>query len=214
MNKDESKKNSYDGFYARGGWRYNHWLEKRFLVKKIIKPLQFKKGMKLLELGCGMGIHSYLFSRLGFEVIGVDQSEEGIAFAKRNFPRTRFLNLDAQKLGPEFPPESFDIIFVRGMSWYHYELNGVNTNNVDVPARTRELFYFLKKGGLFILQVKTDFSGKRPEGDVHHNKYEDYLSLFRPLGKIVLVSDWKGNVLKSQTDAEKTRKNIIIATRK
>ena len=214
MNRTQSGKNHYDDFYSKGGWKYDNWREKRFLVKRIINPLKLQRGLKLLELGCGMGFHSHLFSQLGFEVVGVDLSEAGISYAKNHFFEPQFLNIDATILSSEFEYEHFDVIFVRGMSWYHYELNGVNIHGVDVPSRTQELFRFLTKNGIFILQIKTDFSGRRPDNEVHHNKLEDYIRLFSSFGEVVFISDLKGKILRNQTDAEKSKKDIIIATRK
>ena len=214
MNKDQHSKYYYDDFYSKGGWRHYKWRQRRFLVKRIIKPLKLSNGLKLLDLGCGMGLYSNLLSKLGFEVVGADKSEVGINYAKKHYSKPKFLNLDAKDLALEFEPESFEIIFARGMSWYHYELNGVNILGVDVPSCTRDLFHLLTKGGIFILQIKTDYSGRRPDKEIHHNKLEDYVRLFEPFGEIVFISDWKGSVIKSQSDAEKSKRNIIIATRK
>lgn len=211
MNKPRSR---YDDFYLKGGWTYGNRYERKFLKKKIIRPLKLRRGLKLLDLGCGRGFHSDLLSKLGFKVVGVDMSEVGISFAKNHFSEPQFFKLDAINLSLEFEYEHFDIIFVRGMSWYHYELNGVNKNGVNVPSCTQELFRFLTKTGIFILQIKTDFSGSRPDSDVHHNKLDDYVSLFSSFGEVVFISDWKGNTLRTQTDAEKSRASIIIAIRK
>jgi cyclopropane fatty-acyl-phospholipid synthase-like methyltransferase len=214
MNRTQSISNPYDDFYFKGGWKYRNWRERIFLVKRIIRPLKLQRGSKLLELGCGMGFHSNLFSKLGFEVVGIDLSEAGISYAKNHFSEPQFLNIDAAMLSSEFEYEHFDVIYVRGMSWYHYELNGVNIHGVNVPSYTQELFRFLTKNGIFILQIKTDFSGRRPDSEVHHNKLEDYIRLFSSFGEVVFISDLKGKILRNQKDAEKSRKSIIIATRK
>lgn len=176
--------------------------------------MKLQRGIKLLELGCGMGFHSNLFSKLGFEVVGIDISEVAITYAKSHFSGPQFFNLDATNLSSEFKYEHFDAIFARGMSWYHYELNGVNKHGINVPSCTQEFFRFLTKGGIFILQIKTDLSGRRPDNNVHHNKFEDYVTLFSSFGEVVFISDQKGKIIRNQKDAEKSRKNIIIATRK
>ena len=214
MNKPQSQKSHYDDFYSKGGWTYSNWRHRRFLVKKIIKPLKLQKGLKLLEIGCGMGFHSNLLSKLGFEVVGVDLSEAGIEYAKNHSSKPQFFDLDALNLSSEFEYEHFDVIFSRGMSWFHYELNGVNKHGIDVPGCTQELFRFLTKNGIFILQIVTDFSGSRPDDKVHHNKLEDYVRLFSAFGEVIFISDWSGKIIKDQKDAEDSKNNIIIATRK
>lgn len=214
MDGTQSQRTFYNGFYSKGGWKYNSWWQKRLLNKTIIKPLKLQRGSKILELGCGMGIHSHLLHQLGFKVVGVDVSEIGIDYAKKNFSGPSFFNLDAANLSSEFEYESFDIILIRGMSWYHYELNGENKHGVNVPDCTKDFFRFLAPQGLFILQIKTDFSGSRPADKVHNNKLQDYVDLFSPLGKVIYISDWKGKVINNEKDAEKSKKNIIIATQK
>ncbi len=162
--------NGYNDFYAKGGWRYFKWLEKRILQKRIIMPLKLTKGLKLLEIGCGMGHHSNILSELGFKVVGVDTSEFGIKYAKEHYSTSKYLHMDAKDLSLEFEPGSFDIIFSNGMSWYHYELNGINQGGIDVPICTKDFFQLLKRGGIFILKILTVFLGRRPDGVIHHNE--------------------------------------------
>lgn len=182
------------------------------LKKLIVKPLRLKKGLKLLEIGCGMGFHSNILSKMGFEVIGVDISKAGINYAKTHFPKTRYLHLDARNLSLEFEPDSFDIILSRGMSWYHYYLDGRGT--FDAPSLTRDLFLLLRKGGIYILQIVTDFSGRRPDDDIHQNELKDYINLFNQFGEIILITNLKGNILASESDAKRLKGGINIATRK
>lgn len=219
MNEIRTPKSYYDSFYSKGGWKYINWQHRKFLEERIVSPLKLQGGFKLLDLGCGMGVHSNLFSELGFKVVGVDSSETGINYAKNHFSKPEFFSLNAMNLSSKFKYESFDIIFVRGMSWYHYELNGINKYGIDVPSCTKELFRFLTKNGLFILQIKTDFSGKRPENGIHYNKLEDYVKLFDSCGEVIFISDYSGKIIRGQRDTEKAgkvlpKKGIIISTRK
>ena len=48
---------------------------------------------RIFELGCGNGSFANEVSKLGFEVTGVDASEQGIQFANRTFPNLRNLEL-------------------------------------------------------------------------------------------------------------------------
>lgn len=203
----------YNRFYAHGGWRYCRKLEQEFLEMRIIEPLNLKKGMKILEIGCGMGFHSNLLHDLGFDVTGVDISEVGIAHAREHSTGAKFLNIDVSQLLSSM--ERFDVIFARGMSWYHYELNDVNADGVNVPERTRELFGLLKKKGHFVLQIITDFSDEgRGPGGVHFNQLTEYIRLFSPLGRITSIQNWKGKQLRNQHEAAMLKGNIVIATQK
>lgn len=204
----------YEAFYSGGGWEYDSDRERRFLADKIITPLGLAPGQTLLDFGCGMGLFSVLFHELGFEVTGVDISPAGIAHAKKHFPGPSFHNFDGDQIFDEIAPGSLDIVYVRGMSWYHYELNSVNKHGVDVPAKTRTLFGLLKPRGHFILQIKTDFTGNRPPEGVYHLEVDEFVRHFKPLGKIRLVTDWEGMPLKTNEDGRASGKKIIIATQK
>ncbi|MGD9827478.1 MAG: methyltransferase domain-containing protein [Hyphomicrobiaceae bacterium] len=204
----------YAKFYADGGWRYDRARERTFLQERIIEPLGLKTSMKIIDLGCGMGLFTSLFHELGFDIVGADMSETGIAHARQTYPGVRYVRADAEEILRDTPPATYDVIFVRGMSWYHYELTSVNKLGVDVPARTRDLFTLLKPGGLFVLQIKTDFTGRRPASGVYHCKVDEFRALFAPLGEIVLLTDWEGTPLETNEDGEKSGKKVIIATRK
>lgn len=207
-------KRDYNKFYAEGGWWHDHERERAFLADRIIAPLGLKPGGRLLDFGCGMGHFSALFHDAGFEVTGLDRSEVGIAHAREQYPGPTFLNEDADVVFERFAAESLDVVFVRGMSWYHYELNETNKHGLDVREKTARLFELLVPGGHFILQIKTDFSGNRPESGVHHLKVGEFRRHFEPFGEIRLVTDWDGVPLASDGDGERSGRNVIIATRK
>ena len=50
-------------------------------VNYLIKRFNLKKGMRVLDLGCGYGRHSIEFAKRGMRVTGVDISEEFIRMA-------------------------------------------------------------------------------------------------------------------------------------
>ena len=134
----------YADFYAKGGWTYYPEKETQFLQDRIIAPLGITKEMRIMDLGCGLGLHTSLFHALGFNVVGVDMSEVGINTARERYPGVAYVNSDADGLANHFEPASFDVLFIRGMSWYHYELDTVNKLGVDVPAKTKQLFSYVK----------------------------------------------------------------------
>ena len=209
---------SYDEFYRQtGGWSYAVEAEREILCERIVRPLQLQPpGARLLDLGCGVGLHSQLFAELGFEVTGIDKSSVAIDLARSRYQRPVFRHLDAVNLVAEFAPQSFDVVYAKGMSWYHYELDRVNCHGVDVVARTSEVFSLLKPGGRFALQIATDYSGERPADGVHNNTPADFTGLFEPLGEVVLLTDWLGQSVVQWPDP-RTRsrlRNILLGIRK
>ena len=58
--------------------------EAEAFVDRLVEFLNVQKGLRVLDLACGKGRHSVRLHKLGYEVIGLDLSEESIAEAKLN----------------------------------------------------------------------------------------------------------------------------------
>jgi SAM-dependent methyltransferase len=65
--------------------------------------------MRLLHLGCGLGLKTETLRRLGYDVVGVDVDEALLRRAKEAFPRSAFVAADIQNL--PFADASFDVVF-------------------------------------------------------------------------------------------------------
>nr|MBO2514266.1 hypothetical protein [Gammaproteobacteria bacterium] len=182
----------YDKFYAQGGWAYSVREERRKLKKWVVPTAGWKRGQHVLEIGCGMGLQASILRDLGLTVTAVDASAVGIEQAIARYGGKKGLEYVCADLAEWAPAGSVDGIYCRGMSWFHYELLGVNKKGVDVPAQLDRMFGWLGTGGVFVLEITTDFSGRKggPGRVVHDNRLEDYLRLFEPLGEIISVRDW------------------------
>ena len=51
-------------------------------------------GKKLLDFGCARGVHSQYFIDKGFDVYGIDISEEAIKYCKENIDENRFKSIN------------------------------------------------------------------------------------------------------------------------
>lgn len=80
------------------------------LIKKFSSYIS---GHKVLDLGCGPGHHSAVFSQLGFEVTGLDYSKQMIAQAKKDQGNqiANFIVGDMLRLPELFKPQSFDAVW-------------------------------------------------------------------------------------------------------
>lgn len=100
---------------------------------------------KILDLGCGTGLHAIEFARRGWDVAGIDLSEEMVGKAKSRAAQSglpvRFRQGDACETGPE---RNFDAV----VALFH-----VASYQRD-PARLEALFRTahaaLKPGGVFL----------------------------------------------------------------
>lgn len=58
------------------------------ILKVIIKEYPNPRGIKVLDFGCGTGGFCNKLSEMGFDVVGLDPSEEMIKTAKQNSPQS------------------------------------------------------------------------------------------------------------------------------
>jgi SAM-dependent methyltransferase len=92
----------YDVVYADKPYQ----LEARF-VDSLIRETGVGGG-RLLDVACGSGRHAAEFSSLGWDVTGVDLSEELLELARSNAPTAHFLRQDMRHL--RVPGAPFDAI--------------------------------------------------------------------------------------------------------
>jgi len=100
-------------------------------------------GKKVLDYGCGNGVHSIFPAKQGAKVVGVDLSETSLKIAKERAKKegvedmTEFLLMDCENLN--FPDNSFDIIF-----------DGGTFSSLDLKKALPELVRVLKPDGTLI----------------------------------------------------------------
>lgn len=108
-------------------------------VEKKIKENGIDKVASLLDVGCGGGFLSNAFAGLGYQVTGIDISNESLVVAARHDPTgtVRYLCGDAYRL--PFPDASFEV--VTAMDFLEH---------VEHPAKViEEISRVLKPNGLF-----------------------------------------------------------------
>jgi SAM-dependent methyltransferase len=113
-------------------------------VDFLAQVLDLQPGMRLLDVGCGPGRHSYELARLGIEVHGIDISERFIALARENAPEgATFERADARAL-------SFDSEFDAAISLCQ---GGFGLVGEDDPSVLDGMARAVHPGGLLALSA-------------------------------------------------------------
>lgn len=138
--------------YDRFAWTYNRHWGNMFMGKLIpvMEKLLFPHiltGTHILDLCCGTGQLAKTLTERGYNVTGVDGSEEMICFARKNAPDAEFIVEDARyfKL-----PEAYNVVVSTFDSLNHImsieELTEVFCNVYNV----------LIDGGVFMFDMKIE----------------------------------------------------------
>jgi len=176
----------YNDFYRRGGWKYSFRREYAWHKRHVMRRFRLRRGMSILEVACGSGFHTNVFNRMGLRCVGIDRSVEGIVTASREYPHLTFYQCDFREI--PLPKASFDAVIARGFSYYHYDMN-----SAEAMLATRTLVRYLAPGGVFIMIIVTDLSGRREPGSIWHNTLDDYRAHFSSFGGQWSV-DWVDGV--------------------
>jgi SAM-dependent methyltransferase len=103
------------------------------------------QGLKVLEIGCGLGTDGAQFARAGADYTGVDLTDAAIELARKRFElfglKGDFQVADAENL--EFPNESFDVVYS----------HGVLHHTPDINAAVQEIHRVLKPGGRAVVML-------------------------------------------------------------
>jgi SAM-dependent methyltransferase len=104
------------------------------------------EARSVLDLGCGTGRHDFLLAEMGYEVVGVDLSEEMLAVARSQQcpPRAlapRFVRGDIRQVSLE---RTFDVV----VALFH--VMSYQVSNEDLAAALTTAARHLEPGGLFI----------------------------------------------------------------
>lgn len=112
-------------------------------IKYIDRFLKYlPKKSKILDIGSGPGQFSKYIKENGFDVEGVDYSDEMVLIAKKKVPNVKFSKMDMRKL--EFKEKYFDGLLVS------YSLIHIPSNQI---ASTLKGFYKILKPGGYILII-------------------------------------------------------------
>ncbi len=105
----------------------------------------YKTGKKVLDVGSGLGREVSFLNRNGFDSIGIDFSEEMIAWSQSHYPESSFVKGDQADFSLE---QSFDAIYCVGSTFLY------NFTNEKILQCLRCFRKHLETGGLLYLDMR------------------------------------------------------------
>lgn len=116
--------------------------EAESFIHSLVQLLAPPRGARMLDLACGKGRHARILASLGFEVTGIDLSENNIAEASRYSSDT--LHFEVHDMRNLFRENEFDYVFNLFTSFGYFE-------NEDDNIKTLESAHeCLTERGIFI----------------------------------------------------------------
>ena len=103
------------------------------------------RGLKVLEIGCGLGTDGAQFAEAGADYTGVDLTEAAVELARKRFELFNlpgaFQTVDAENL--DFADEGFDLVYS----------HGVLHHTPDTEKAIREIHRVLRPGGRAVVML-------------------------------------------------------------
>ena len=132
-----------------GSRRFYELVEEHRYAKEwhIPAAAEFTKaaGMKVLEIGCGLGTDGAQFAKAGAYYTGVDLTEAAVELARKRFELFnlpgKFKTADAENL--EFADASFDLVYS----------HGVLHHTPDTDRAVKEIHRVLRPGGRAVIML-------------------------------------------------------------
>ena len=86
---------------------------------ELRRYLPDKRPLRVLDLGTGTGFFAFVFAERGHRAVGIDLTPDMIDCARETAKilgiEAEFHIMDAEQ--PSFPPESFDVLVTRNLTW-------------------------------------------------------------------------------------------------
>lgn len=137
----------YANFYDRLYSDKDYEKECRF-IKQIFETYATEEIRTILDLGCGTGAHAFIFTDMGYDVIGVDQSETMLDVARiKAIEKNKNIEFWRQDIRNLDLSQQFDAAVAM------FAVMGYQTSNKDFENTLISIHNHLTTGGLLIFDV-------------------------------------------------------------
>ncbi len=117
------------------------------------------KNMSILEPMCGTGRFLGPFLEMGFNINGLDSSEEMLLKLKQKYPNAKVFNTNPLNINQK---ETYDYIFITSGSVSLF------TNIEELKTILKSILTLLKPNGKFVFAVDTLMTKSENDKDVHY----------------------------------------------
>ena len=126
---------------------YNNRDEKEaeFFIDNLIKRLNLVTPSKLIDIACGKGRHATYFNTKGFDVTGVDLSQNSIEHAIRQSIKKKNLSFKVHDMRELYKANHFDVATNLFTSFGYFE------DETDEQKAINSISQSLKANGLLII---------------------------------------------------------------
>ncbi|MBT8244726.1 MAG: methyltransferase domain-containing protein [Winogradskyella sp.] len=126
----------FDTPYYHILYKDRDYSEAQRFMDNLTEYLNLPENGKILDLACGKGRHSIYLNKLGYNVTGVDLSEQSIAHAKQF--ENKSLKFDVYDMTKPYP-ETFDAVFNLFTSFGYFEDDICNLKTItSIKAELNE----------------------------------------------------------------------------
>ncbi|HRH55526.1 MAG TPA: class I SAM-dependent methyltransferase [Candidatus Paceibacterota bacterium] len=170
-------KKQYEKYYFNNPELWDSIRKKSFTQEVRFLDRLFKQEgsvRKVLDVGCGTGLHAAALSKLGYEVVGVDANRRMVEFAAAKYPGLDFICGEMKDFLIE--GKTFDAIFCL-CTVFSY-----NTTNSDVITTLHNFYNHLRPGGLLIID------NINPISLIGSRAFKDEIIEFEPYSEYGLFS--------------------------
>ncbi|MDD8017225.1 MAG: class I SAM-dependent methyltransferase [Bacteroidota bacterium] len=151
-------------------------------IASLIDKYSTIKGKSLLDIGCGTGTHAYNLSQKGYDVTGIDSSEEMIGIAKNKINKScKFQTADSTNFKLD---KKFSII----TSLFH--VMSYQTTNYALEKTFTNVASHLENDGIFIFDFWYGPAVLHNMPEVRIKRLEDdELKIYRLAEPVISIND-------------------------
>jgi SAM-dependent methyltransferase len=160
----------FDTPYYHILYKDRDYSEAQGFMDNLTNYLNLPEGGKILDLACGKGRHSVYLNKLGYNVTGVDLSEQSIKHAEQFTNDT--LKFDVHDMSKPYP-DTFDAVFNLFTSFGYFEDENCNLETIkSIKAELNEFGFgvidFMNVN--YIIENLVEENVKTVEGIGFHQK--------------------------------------------